>query len=213
LFDAKFGLSTTTVSPTTLTIHNVEKIRPGKSTLSEVKYIFGTPDHELFSDGKVVFPEPGKYKIWQYDRDAFTKAATGKLTSIRVPRLTFTFEKNTAPEHVVSPKDEHSKAEHATQYKVIGANWNIYEDDPEKKFEVLKSQFRSAHFKRSEEEQLCSHLLPEEVYFDDEKIGLSITWLKTKKKVDSISWSVPGQSRSVADATSKAEAKKHCRIW
>ena len=150
----------------------------------------GTPQRELFSDGEVILTEPGSIRIWEYHTKVKTHDASGEVEE-SLPKTSFSFDAKTD--------------------KLLGVNWNVGDGDREQNLDFAKSKFKTAHFFKREAEQICSHFSPDEVYFEDKKLGLSITWRKTRKEVESISWGIQDNSRAVAEKP-KSHPKINCSI-
>ncbi|MBI2605132.1 MAG: hypothetical protein HYW49_03520 [Deltaproteobacteria bacterium] len=81
-------------------------------------------------------------------------------------------------------------------------SWDVYEGEREKTLDGARSRFKSALFKRIDAEQTNPHAVPDEIYFVDEKQGISIEYRKARGEVSSISWWNPSD-RSVAESRKK----------
>lgn len=87
-------------------------------------------------------------------------------------------------------------------------HWIVYDEDAEKNLAVVKRRYPKANFQKRELDWINPHIAPSEVYFQDEKLGISIEVNKYRGGVTSIGWYNPS-ARTLADA--KPKRYKHYR--
>lgn len=107
----------------------------------------------------------GQGKIWAYFADGIRSAG----------RISFSFPANSEI--------------------VDSISWDVREGDPEQKLDNALSRFKGANFVMARPKYWDNpHASPDEVFYNDLKSGLTITYLKTPKEVISLSWELPGRT-------------------
>lgn len=75
--------------------------------------------------------------------------------------------------------------------QVIG--WFVDEKDAEYEVDTALARFPSAAFIRTEAEWVNPHAAPAEAFYTDAKLGVELEVDKFRKKVQAISWRIPGE--------------------
>ena len=77
---------------------------------------------------------------------------------------------------------------------VDSITWDVRNGDPEQNLEIALSQFKDSKFIKTLPKYWDNpHSSPDEVYYEDSNNGLTITYLKTPKRVTTISWVLSGR--------------------
>lgn len=78
---------------------------------------------------------------------------------------------------------------------VDSVSWDVRDGDPEQNLESALSRFKGATFVRRRPKYWSNpHSSPDEVFYEDSKTGLTITYLQTPKEVTVISWVQPNRT-------------------
>jgi hypothetical protein len=86
--------------------------------------------------------------------------------------------------------------------------WFPKENEKENYLKKVLKRYDYAHFKARQAEWINPHASPDEVFFEDVKLGLTITYLKTPNYVESIAWERPEKKkyqRAPTQQTSKID--------
>ena len=71
---------------------------------------------------------------------------------------------------------------------VKSVTWNVFKEDPESKLDFAKDELGTLDLKKTEPKWTKGDTAPDEVYFSDEKTGVTIVVRKTLNQVSSIMW-------------------------
>ncbi len=82
------------------------------------------------------------------------------------------------------------------QKKLQSAVWMVSADEPEVNLENSQKRFPSAKFVAQDAPWENPHAAPDERFYVDREKGISITYRKTRKEVESISWFNPNSKQS-----------------
>lgn len=80
--------------------------------------------------------------------------------------------------------------------KLQGIMWLVRENESEIHLENSKRLFKNANFVAQNVTWENSHAAPDERFYSDDKKGISITFRKTRKEVESIGWFNPNAKHS-----------------
>ena len=94
--------------------------------------------------------------------------------------------------------DERSAIERATLIidkksgQLVAKTWQVEDGDLEQRVDAALKRYPNAHFKRRELKWINPHIAPDEAYYEDQDLGLSIEVRKKRNEVFSITWTLPG---------------------
>ncbi len=76
--------------------------------------------------------------------------------------------------------------------KLISKTWEIYDGYLEQNIDALLKKFPNAKFKRQNAKWINPHIAPDEAYYEDHNLGLSIEIRRLRNEARSITWTMPG---------------------
>ncbi len=104
------------------------------------------------------------------------------------PRLSIYFEKESTLTHSIT--------------------WGVRSGDPEQDLHTAKARYKTANWEARSAPFSNPHKTPDECYYEDRKMGISIEFRKTRKEVSSISWWNP--TRVPANSDIQKKGQKFC---
>jgi hypothetical protein len=76
--------------------------------------------------------------------------------------------------------------------QLVAKTWEVESGDPEQAIDVALKRYPRAHFEKREPKWINPHAAPDEAYYVDSVLGLSIKFRKKRHEVSSITWTMPG---------------------